>query len=247
MTTLAFYSNKGGVGKTTAAVNLSYVAAQAGLQTLVCDLDPQSSATYCFRVRPKLKRKARWFGRLGPAIDKSIKGTDYENLDLLPADFTHRSLDIVFDKLKRPKTRLKKIVEPLKDEYDLVMLDCPPSINVVAENIFNAADFILVPLPPTALAVRAYKQLIAFLRKKDYRAKRVYVFFSMMDLRNNIHRELAKSMFSEFNTVLHSPIPYLPYIEQMDLRREPVPAFAPKSAAAGAYRNLWAEIQEKVL
>ena len=97
MTTLALYGNKGGVGKTAAAVNLAYLAAQSGRSTLICDLDPQSSTTYYFRVKPKLKRKARGFERGGKPIFRSIKGTDYENLDLLPADFTHRNLDIVFD------------------------------------------------------------------------------------------------------------------------------------------------------
>ncbi|MGB6010543.1 MAG: AAA family ATPase, partial [Desulfobacterales bacterium] len=108
MTTLALYSNKGGVGKTTAAVNLSYLAAQAGAKTLICDLDSQSSATYYFRVKPKLKFGAKGFIKGGEKINKSIKGTDYENLDLLPADFTLRNLDAVFGKFKRPKERLSK-------------------------------------------------------------------------------------------------------------------------------------------
>ena len=247
MTTVALYSNKGGVGKTAATVNLSYVASQTGLRTLVIDLDPQSSATYCFRVRPKLKRKAQNLSRPGRSIEKSIKGTDYEKLDLLPAVFTHRSLDVVFDGLKRSKSRLRKLIEPLQNEYELIMFDCPPTISVVAENIFNAADYVLVPLVPTAFSVRAYRQLASFLAEKDYRTDRLHIFFSMVDLGNRMQLELAKAAFIEFAGVLHSPIPYLSYIEQMDVRREPVPAFAPKSAAASAYRNLWAEIQNKLL
>ena len=97
MTILAIYSNKGGVGKTATAVNLSYLAAQAGANTLVCDLDPQASATYYFRVRPKIKAGARGFLSDDNKLAKSVKGTDYENLDLLPADFSHRKLDIAFD------------------------------------------------------------------------------------------------------------------------------------------------------
>ena len=84
MTTLALFSNKGGVGKTATAVNLAYLAALSGKSTLICDLDPQSSATFYFRVKPKLKRRARGFLRGGKQIDRSIKGTDYQNLDLLP-------------------------------------------------------------------------------------------------------------------------------------------------------------------
>ena len=183
MTTLALYSNKGGVGKTAAAVNLSYLAAQAGAKTLICDLDPQSSATYYFRVKPKLKVGAKGFIKGGKQINKSIKGTDYENLDLLPADFTLRNLDAAFDKLKRPKERLGKIIKPFKSEYDLIIFDCPVTISVLAENIFNAVEFILVPLIPTTLSVRTYKQLLSFCRKNKYDAGKIYTFFSMVDRR----------------------------------------------------------------
>jgi chromosome partitioning protein len=102
MTTLALYSNKGGVGKTAAAVNLAYLAARSGKPTLICDLDPQGATSYYLRVKPRVKRQARGLAKPGPAIEDSIKGTGYENLDLLPSDFTHRNLDIGFDKLKSP-------------------------------------------------------------------------------------------------------------------------------------------------
>ncbi len=114
MRTIALYSNKGGVGKTAAAVNLSYLSAQTGAKTLICDIDPQSSATYYLRVKPKLKSGAKGFLNGGKKFYKSIKGTDYDNLDLLPADFSHRRLDIAFNQLKRSKNRLKQILKPLK-------------------------------------------------------------------------------------------------------------------------------------
>ena len=177
MTTLALYSNKGGVGKTAAAVNLAYLAAQAGLMTLICDLDPQASTTFYFRVKPKLKPKARGLVRGHKQVDLSIKGTDYENLDLLPADFTHRNLDLTFNSQRRRKQRLRMILDPLRNEYDLIILDCPPTINIVAENIFNAADHLLVPLIPTTLSVRTHAQLHAFLNENRYRSIGVHTFF----------------------------------------------------------------------
>ena len=102
-------------------------------------------------MKPKVKRTARGFVKAGKEIEESIKGTDYVNLDLLPADFTHRNLDIEFDHLKHPKQRLSKVLKPLAEEYDLIVLDCPPTLNILAENIFNAADCLLVPLIPTTL------------------------------------------------------------------------------------------------
>ena len=247
MTTLALYGNKGGVGKTAAAVNLAYLAAQSGRSTLICDLDPQSSTTYYFRVKPKLKRKARGFERGGKPIFRSIKGTDYENLDLLPSDVTHRNLGITFNRLNHRKHRLEIVLNPLRDEYDLIILDCPPTINILAENIFNAADYLLVPLMPTVLSGRAHQLLLTFLKNNGYTYDNVYAFFSIVDRLNKMHREMGMAIFTRFKNILQNPIPYDSHVEQMGIYREPVPAFAPRSLAAQAYRSLWAEIQEKVL
>lgn len=247
MQTLALYSNKGGTGKTAAAVNLSFLAAQAGFKTLVCDLDAQGSATYYFRVKPELKRAARGLTRGGKPIDRSIKGTDYENLDLLPADLSHRKLDLIFNKLKRSKRRLNKVVDSLADEYDLIILDCPPSLNLLSENIFKAADFILVPLIPTTLSERAHHQLVSFFASKNYDPVKIYAFLSMVDRRKKLHRDLAQSLQTEFNGMLQSVIPYASEVEQMGLHREPVVCFAPYSKAALSYRQLWAEIDRHLL
>lgn len=247
MTTLALFSNKGGVGKTAAAVNLAYLAARSGKSTLICDLDPQSSTTFYFRVKPKLKRRARGFLKGGKPIDKSIKGTDYPNLDILPADFSHRNLDISFDRLKRRKHRLDMILDPLREEYDLIFLDCPPTINILAENIINASDYLLVPLIPTTLSVRTYKQLLVFLESNGYALDMVYAFFSMVDMGSRLHYDLAVEMYTRYKDILWSPVPYLTDVERMGVHRQPVAAFAPNSRADNAYRDLWAEIQAKVL
>ena len=246
MTTLAIYSNKGGVGKTTAAVNLSYLAAQTGAKTLLCDLDPQSSATYYFRVKPKLRSGAKGFIKGGKQVYKSVKGTDYENLDLLPADFSLRNLDVSFNELKRSKKRLREILNSLKDQYDLIILDCPVTISILAENILNAVDYTLVPLIPTILSVRTYQQLLDFCKKKNFDVGRIYCFFSMVDLHKKMHKDLMNDVSKEFNGVLKSFIPYLAQIEQMGVYREPVAVSAPKSVAAKSYQNLWAMVQETI-
>lgn len=243
MTTLAVYSNKGGVGKTAAAVNLAYLAAQSGYYTLLVDLDPQGSATFYYRVKPKIKRRARGLVGGGNQLVNSIKASDYENLDLLPADFEHRNLDITFDQQKRSKKRLDIALRQFQREYDLIILDCPPTINIVAENIFNTSDHLLVPLIPTTLSVRTHEQLMSFLAAEGRSTKRVSAFFSMVDARKNLHRQIMDSLQAEFDGILQSSIPYLSQIEQMGLYREPVPAFAPRSKAARSYQDLWTEIQ----
>lgn len=247
MTTLAVYNNKGGVGKTAAAVNLAYLAAQSGYVTLLADLDPQGSATYYFRVKPKLKRQARGFVGGRKQLYNSVKATDYENLDLLPADFSHRNLDITFSQQKHRKQRLDTALRQFQQEYDLIILDCPPTINIVAENIFNASDRLLVPLIPTTLSVRAHEQLLTFLAAEGLNMGRVSAFFSMVDGRKKLHRQIMALLQAQFDGILSSPIPYLSQIEQMGIYREPVPAYAPRSRAAGCYQALWTEIREEVL
>ena len=247
MTTVAVYNNKGGVGKTAAAVNLAYLAAQSGYTTLLADLDPQGSATYYFRVKPKLKRQARGFTGSRKQLDDSVKATDYENLDLLPADFSHRNLDITFSRQKHRKQRLDVALKQFQQEYDLIILDCPPTINIVAENIFNTSDRLLVPLIPTTLSVLAHEQLLSFLAAEGQDAGRVSVFFSMVDVRKKLHREIMALLQTQFHGIMQSSIPYLSQIEQMGKYREPVPVYAPLSRAASCYRALWKEIRQEVL
>jgi cellulose biosynthesis protein BcsQ len=247
MTTLAIYSNKGGVGKTTTAVNLSYLSGQSGAKTLICDLDPQGSATYYFRVKPKLKSGAKGFIKGGKQVYKSVKGTDYENLDLLPADFSLRNLDVSFNEMKRSKMRLRKILKPFQDEYDVIILDCPVTISILADNIFNAVDYTLVPLIPTTLSVRTYKQLLSFCKKNNYDAGRIYSFFSMVDRHKKMHRELMTTVSKAFNGVLQSFIPYLAQIEKMGIYREPVAVSSPGSVASRSYQNLWRKVQKNII
>ncbi|MDX1707789.1 MAG: ParA family protein [Desulfobacterales bacterium] len=247
MTTLAIFSNKGGVGKTATAVNLSYLAARAGAKTLICDLDPQGSATYYFRVKPKLKSGPKGYVKGAKGVYKSVKGTDFENLDILPADFSLRKLDVLYNKFGNSKNRLKIMLYPFACEYKFIFLDCPVTIGILAENILNAADYILVPMIPTTLSVRTYRQLLAFARKKRYDTGKIYPFFSMVDRHKKMHRELMFSVSRGFKGVLQSFVPYRAHVEKMGIHRVPVPVFAPKSVAARSYQNLWDKIQNNVL
>lgn len=243
MAVVALYSNKGGVGKTTAAVNLAYLAAKDGLPTLLVDLDAQGSATFYFRVKPKLKRKARGLTSASPAVLDSIRATDYARLDVLPADFSNRNLDLIYDKQKHRRRRLKDMLGAFERDYALIVLDCPPTINVLGENILTAADHLLVPLIPTTLSLRAHEQLVAFQKENEYPTGTTHVFFSMVDKRKKMHEDLMVHARQLFASVLDSPIPALAQVEQMGIAREPLPAFAPRSNAARAYMDLWNEIQ----
>lgn len=247
----ATYNIKGGVGKTTTAVNLAYLAAEAGLRTVLWDLDPQGAASYMFRVKPKVKGGGRALISGKRPLDDAIKGTDFDNLDLIPADFTYRNMDLLLDlgEAKPDDTpggksarKLSKLIAPLKDEYDAVFLDCPPSVSLVSENVLHAADVIVVPLIPTTLSVRTLEQLSDFVDEFKGHRPALLAFFSMVDRRKKLHREITEKLGAERDDVAKTIIPALSVIETMSVERAPVAVFSPSSAAAKAYRALYAEL-----
>lgn len=243
MYVLALYSIKGGVGKTAASVNLAYIAGTEGIRTILCDLDPQGSSTYYFRIRPARKFGPRKLIRGGTGMESKIRGTDYENLDLLPANLSHRNLDIALNSKKRSKRRLKEALRTLDDEYDCMILDCPPNINIVSENIFQTADHILIPFVPTTLSQLAYEKLLDFFAKKGLNGDHIRAFFSMTETRKRLHRTTMSQMPLTDQRFFRTSIPYLSDIEKMGVYREPVVKTKPNSTAAHRYLQLWDEIK----
>jgi len=243
---VATYNIKGGVGKTAAAVNIAYLAAAEGYRVLLCDLDPQAAASFLFRVRPRVKGGGKALIAGKRPVDDAIKATDYENLDLLPADFTYRNLDLYLDGERKPATRLRSLLSPLRREYDLVVLDCPPSISLLSENVLHAADLLLVPLIPTTLSVRTLDQLTEFVAGLDGKRPEILAFISMIDRRKRLHREIAEALPARRADVAATAIPALSAIERMSVQRAPVTASAPRSQAARYYQELWQEASQRV-
>jgi chromosome partitioning protein len=240
MKKVAVYNIKGGVGKTSTAVNLGYLAARTGQRTLLWDLDPQAAATYIFRIRPRVKGGGERIVRGRKPIDAAIKATDFDGLDLLPADFTYRHMDLMLDHTKRPTRRIQRVLEPLSGDYDLIILDCPPSVSLVSENVLRAADTVLSPLIPTTLSVRTLNQLTDFVATLTHRPQ-LLGFFSMVDRRKRLHRELVELLPQQRSDIARTAIPTQSLIEQMAARRAPLPHYAPRSIAARCYEQLYAE------
>ncbi len=198
----ATYNIKGGVGKTTAAVNLAHLAAADGARTLLWDLDPQGAASFLFRIKPRVKGGGEALIRGTRTLDGAIKGTDFERLDLIPADFTYRNMDLLLDgAAKKPARKLARLLEPLAAEYDTVFLDCPPGISLVSENVMHAADVLLVPLIPTTLSVRTLNQLTDFVAGFNGDRPAVRAFFSMVDRRKRLHTDTIKDLLAERSVV----------------------------------------------
>lgn len=245
MKVLATYSIKGGVGKTTSAVNLAREAAVGGSRVLVWDLDPQGAATYFFRIRAKVKggteRLVSAKGELAP----HIRASDIPGVHVVPADFSLRHLDLQLDAGKRPTQRLASLLAGVEERYDVALLDCPPSISLASESVFGAAHALLVPVIPTTLSSRTLHQLSEFLAESQC-PPAVLPFFSMVDGRKRLHREVMETLRVEWPAVLTTAIPNASVVERMGPERAPVGAFAPSSAAAAAFVQLWAEVSDRL-
>lgn len=239
---LATYNIKGGVGKTSAAVNLATLAAREGSPTLLWDLDPQGASTFLFRIRPKVKGGGDKLVRGKSDVERLLKGTDTEGLDLLPADFSYRHMDLALGDAKKPTSRLRNVLAPIEGDYEYTFLDCPPSISLVSENVFEAADALLVPIIPATLSSRTLEQLHSVLNSKG---PVVIGFFSMADRRKKLHRDLMDSLRAEHD-ILDTVIPTSAEVERMGAHRAALVDFAPRSRAARAYADLWEEVRGRL-
>lgn len=244
--TVALYNIKGGVGKTSAAVNLAWAAAEEGARVLLWDLDPQGAASYLLRIRPKVRGGAAKLvrGKSDPAT--LLKGSDHPRLDLLPADFSYRNMDLALDATKRPTKGLGRVLAPLARDYDYVFLDCAPAISLASESVFAAADVVLVPLIPTPLSLRTYDQLRGFVAEQVPKPRpQILAFLSMADGRKALHRDIAEQLAAD-DGVLVGAIPAATDVERMGSQRRALAQFAPQGRAALAYDALWTELRGRL-
>ncbi len=237
---VAVYSMKGGVGKTTLAVNLAYCSAShSSRRTLLWDIDAQGAASFlCGQERP-LSQASRVFSR---EVEPSalIEPTRWPRLDLLAADMSLRHLEQTFSDLEKPK-RLRKLLQTLAPAYDRIILDCPPGLGEVSDQLFRAVDMIVVPVPPTPLALRSLAQIQEHLASDHERLPQLLPVISMVDRRKNLHREFVAA---------HPDWPVIPMasvVERMAVERSPVIASAGRSPAAKAISDLWIQLERRLI
>ena len=245
MKTIAIYNTKGGVGKTTTAVNLSYLAAHSGLRILLWDLDPQGASTFAFRIQPHVSGLEKRSLENGHALRAAIKQTDYDNLYLLPADFAYHKLDRWLGSLGDPGRLLNSLLATISHDFDIVILGCPAGYSRLTEAILAAADAIVSPTIPNLLSLRMLAQLVGQAERSRSRSSLVAVF-NMVDRRKTLHRRACELAVTQAEIFLPIEIPYASAVEQMAARRMPTPVFAPHAPAARAFAGIWTELEARL-
>lgn len=243
MRMVSLYSIKGGVGKTASAVNLAAEAAHMGLRVLLWDLDPQAATTFYLQVKPRIRGGVEKLVKGKSAWEKVIRTTALDNLDLLPASLASREMDHLLE--KRGTSHLRQMLKEVRKEYDLVVLDCPPTLSHLSENMFTSVDALLVPVVPTTLSLRTLDQLQQFLDDHDLSCP-LWPFVTLADRRRNMHLQVMEELGNDWPLRLSTVIPAASVVERMGIERAPLCEFAPHTPASKAYAALWQEVEQRL-
>jgi chromosome partitioning protein len=246
MKTVALFSIKGGVGKTTSAVSLAAAAARAGRRTLLVDLDAQGAATYILRVDPEERGKGKrfWSGDLD--LRTLVRGSDLPGLDLVPAQEHLYRADLALDEVGKARSRLRRLLEPLTAEYDVVVLDCPPGWDLLAETAMRASDLLLVPTVPTPLSKRMLATLDGFLADWSGKAPAIAPFLTLVNGRSKDHLAAVTDLRASDARFMQAQVPACSDLERLGDQRQPVQCYAPRGAGALAYGQLWLEASARL-
>jgi cellulose biosynthesis protein BcsQ len=153
-------------------------------------------------------------------------------------------MDLALDTMKQPTTRLRRVLDQLLEDYDYIFLDCPPSISLVSESVFKAADALLVPIIPATLSSRTFEQLAALVSGEG--GPLVLAFFSMVEVRKSLHRQVMAQLRSLHVEMLGASVPSADEVERMGIERRVVAEIAPGSRAALAYEALWWDVRRRL-
>ena len=245
---IAIANQKGGVGKTTTAINLSACLAEAGQKVLAIDFDPQGNATTGLGLEKEYMEETVYEMMLGECtLNDSLHQEVQENLDVLPSDSNLAGAEIELLDLDKKEFILKEHLDAVRDNYDFIMIDCPPSLSLLTLNALTAADTVLVPIQCEYYALEGLSQVlrtISLVKKTMNPGLELEgVVFTMYDARTNLSLEVVENVKSNLNeTIYKTIIPRNVRLAEAPSHGMPINLYDSKSTGAESYRLLAAEV-----
>jgi len=250
---IAITNQKGGVGKTTTTVNLSAALAEQGKKVLMIDMDPQGNATSGVGKNNRQTGNTIYEMLIGSAeySDCMLK-TDFNELYLIPSNINLSGIEIELLDIERREYRLKDILEGHKDEFDYVIIDCPPSLNMLTVNALTAADSVLVPIQCEYYALEGLSQLLHTVslvqRRLNPDLQMEGVVFTMYDARTNLSMQVVENVKQNLKgNIYNTIIPRNIRLAEAPSYGMPITAYATSSTGANSYRLLALEVMEHKL
>ena len=246
--TIAIANQKGGVGKTTTAINLSAALAEKGKKTLAIDSDPQGNLTSGFGIEKNNLENTIYELLLGEcSIEDCVIKNIYPNLSILPSNVNLAAAEIEMIGVEKKEFKLKQEVDWLKDDYDFIIIDCPPSLNLLTVNAMTTADSVIVPIQCEFYALEGLSQLIYTINlvKKRLNSKLVMdgVVFTMYDTRTNLSAQVVENVKDNLKqNVYQTLIPRNVRLAEAPSYGKPISKYDPRSVGAERYEALAEEI-----
>lgn len=246
--TIAVANQKGGVGKTTTTINLSAALAEQGKKVLLVDLDPQGNATSGVGVDKRELEDTVYELFVGrTTLEECLLETDFLNLSVIPANINLSGAEIDLIDMENREYYLKDILQQIKDDYDFILIDCPPSLNMLTVNAMTAADTVLVPIQCEYYALEGLSQLIHTInlvkKRLNPQLQLEGVVFTMYDARTKLSMQVVENVKQTLKeNIYNTIIPRSIKLAEAPSYGMPITAYAPTSPGADAYRLLAMEV-----